>query len=110
MMFTDVRQVLLPSGTDTVGVISEVGSIWRSWGWHVFERDGFPARTSSATAPMGTGCRSNLLTRPVIHRRSAESHRAFPEAWQAMISRFRSSSHHNEARDCQYTFMAVLAA
>ncbi|GAB3221006.1 hypothetical protein GCM10027535_18920 [Mycolicibacterium hippocampi] len=53
MMFTDVRQVLLPSGTDTVGVISEVGSIWRSWGWHVFERDGFPRPNQFGYGPDG---------------------------------------------------------
>ncbi|BBX18704.1 hypothetical protein [Mycolicibacterium duvalii] len=53
MMFTDVRQVLLPEGADAAGVISEVGDIWRSWGWHVFERDDFPRPNQFGYGPDG---------------------------------------------------------
>ena len=41
MMFTDVRQVMLPAGTDPATAIALVGDVWRSWGWYVIERDGF---------------------------------------------------------------------
>ncbi len=53
MMFTDVRQVMLPAGTDGVAVIAEVGDVWRSWGWHVFERDDFPRPNQFGYGPDG---------------------------------------------------------
>jgi hypothetical protein len=53
MMFTDVRQVVLPAGVDGVAVIADVGDIWRSWGWHVFERDDFPRPNQFGYGPDG---------------------------------------------------------
>jgi hypothetical protein len=31
----------LPPGTDPAAVIAKAGDIWKSWGWYVYERDGF---------------------------------------------------------------------
>lgn len=30
-----------PPGTDLDAMVKRVGDVWRSWGWHVFEREGF---------------------------------------------------------------------
>ena len=42
VMYTDVRQAVLPNGADSPAVIYQAGDAWRSWGWYVFERDDFP--------------------------------------------------------------------
>jgi len=53
MMFTDVRQAILPAGTDPVSVIRQAGNIWRSWGWYVVERDDFPQPNQFGYGPDG---------------------------------------------------------
>lgn len=40
--FHTTGDLKLPSGTDAAAVIGQAGDIWRSWGWYVLERDGFP--------------------------------------------------------------------
>jgi hypothetical protein len=52
-MFTDVRQAILPAGTDPVSVIRQAGDIWRSWGWYVVERDDFPQPNQFGYGPDG---------------------------------------------------------
>lgn len=53
MMYTDVREVIVAPGSDNVAVISEVGEIWSSWGWYVFERDDFPKPNQFGYGPDG---------------------------------------------------------
>ncbi|MDF2825891.1 MAG: hypothetical protein K0R68_3299 [Mycobacterium sp.] len=53
MMYTDVREVVLPAGRDPVAVIGEVGEIWRSWGWYVFQREDFPVPNQFGYGPDG---------------------------------------------------------
>lgn len=55
MMFVDVRQVLAgtDAGSDAVTMIGEAGEIWRSWGWHVYEREDFPRPNRFGYGPDG---------------------------------------------------------
>jgi hypothetical protein len=40
-------------GTDYVALVQTVGDVWRSWGWHVYERDGFRKPNQFGYAPDG---------------------------------------------------------
>jgi hypothetical protein len=53
MMYTDVRQVLVPAGTDSAVVIDGVGQTWRGWGWYVVEREDFPRPNRFGYSPDG---------------------------------------------------------
>jgi hypothetical protein len=39
--FTTIGDLKLPPGTSPDAVIAHAGEIWKRWGWHVVERDGF---------------------------------------------------------------------
>lgn len=39
--FGATGDLTLPAGTDPATAITTTGDVWRGWGWHVFERDGF---------------------------------------------------------------------
>jgi hypothetical protein len=53
MRFHTLGDLKLPPGSDPVKVVTTVGDIWRSWGWHVFERDGFRKPNQFGYAPDG---------------------------------------------------------
>jgi hypothetical protein len=54
MRFHTIGDLKLPSDDDDpVKVVATVGDIWRSWGWHVFERDGFRKPNQFGYAPDG---------------------------------------------------------
>ncbi|MBO0678098.1 hypothetical protein JRC04_11540 [Mycolicibacterium sp. S2-37] len=50
---TDWRDMEVPPGTDYGTVIAQTGDIWKSWGWHVLERDGFDKPNRFGYAPDG---------------------------------------------------------
>ncbi|NTY60094.1 hypothetical protein FEG63_11110 [Mycolicibacterium sphagni] len=39
--FNVAFDITVPPGTDNEALIQAVGDVWRSWGWYVYERDGF---------------------------------------------------------------------
>lgn len=41
MEFATNGDLRLPPGTDPEALIARTGDIWKSWGWYVYERDGF---------------------------------------------------------------------
>ena len=53
MMFNDVRQAILPSGTNAATAIRQAGDAWRGWGWYVVERDDFDKPNQFGYGPDG---------------------------------------------------------
>lgn len=51
--FTTKGDLVVPEGVDTDTLIPKVGDIWRSWGWYVFERDGFRKPNQFGYGPDG---------------------------------------------------------
>lgn len=51
--FSDWRDVTVPNGTLSSEVVVQVGEVWRSWGWQVIERDGFPKPNRFGYGPDG---------------------------------------------------------
>jgi hypothetical protein len=51
--FQTIGNVTVPGATDRNAVINKVGDIWRSWGWYVFERDGFTKPNQFGYGPDG---------------------------------------------------------
>jgi hypothetical protein len=51
--FQTIGNVTVPGGLDPQTVISKVGDTWRSWGWYVFERDGFTKPNQFGYGPDG---------------------------------------------------------
>ncbi|BCO34774.1 hypothetical protein [Mycobacterium heckeshornense] len=43
----------LPTDTETNAVISQIGDIWKRWGWQVIEREGFEKPNRFGYAPDG---------------------------------------------------------
>jgi hypothetical protein len=39
--FSTVGDLRPPAGTELGAIVAQVGDIWKSWGWQVYERDGF---------------------------------------------------------------------
>ena len=42
-----------PAGVDPVGIVAQLGDVWKGWGWHVTERDGFRKPNRFGYAPDG---------------------------------------------------------
>lgn len=51
--FSTIGDLKPPPGTDPVAIVAKTGDIWKSWGWYVFERDGFNKPNRSGYAPDG---------------------------------------------------------
>lgn len=51
MHFQTIGNITVPGTTDTKHIIGQVRDIWRSWGWYVFERDGFKKPNQFGYAP-----------------------------------------------------------
>ncbi|WP_299559743.1 hypothetical protein [uncultured Mycolicibacterium sp.] len=51
--FHTIGALTPPPGTDLKAVVRQVGDIWRSWGWYVYERDGFRAPNEFGYGPDG---------------------------------------------------------
>lgn len=51
--FEDWRDVAVPAGTDSNVVVSQTGDAWKSWGWQVLEREGFPKPNRFGYTPDG---------------------------------------------------------
>lgn len=48
-----IGDVKVPGGMDPAALIANVGEAWRSWGWYVFERDGFTKPNQFGYGPDG---------------------------------------------------------
>jgi hypothetical protein len=53
MEFATNGDMTLPAGVDTKAVVAKAGDIWKSWGWQVYERDGFYKPNRFGYAPDG---------------------------------------------------------
>ena len=53
MRFHTIGELTFPQGVDQVAMIQQLGDIWRSWGWYVFEREGFPKPNQFGYGPDG---------------------------------------------------------
>ena len=51
--FQTIGNLTVPDNSDPNALISKVGEIWRSWGWYVFERDGFTKPNQFGYGPDG---------------------------------------------------------
>lgn len=51
--FQTIGNVTVPGEVDPAAVIRTVGDTWRSWGWYVFERDGFAEPNQFGYGPDG---------------------------------------------------------
>ena len=51
--FQTVGDLTVPGSADPNATITKVGDVWRSWGWYVFERDGFTKPNQFGYAPDG---------------------------------------------------------
>ncbi|MEM6109517.1 hypothetical protein AAHS21_25285 [Mycobacterium sp. 050272] len=53
MEFATNGDLTLPAGVDTSTIVAKAGDIWKSWGWQVYERDGFYKPNRFGYAPDG---------------------------------------------------------
>lgn len=51
--FQTVGDLTLPPGTDPDAIVQRAGDIWRSWGWYVYQRDGFRQPNQFGYSPDG---------------------------------------------------------
>ncbi|WP_156377934.1 hypothetical protein [Williamsia sp. Leaf354] len=51
--YSSYRDMKVPDGIPVEGLVEKLGTIWKSLGWSVDERDGFPEPNRFATAPDG---------------------------------------------------------
>jgi hypothetical protein len=51
--FSTIGELNLPAGVDPVGIVAQLGDVWKGWGWHVTERDGFRKPNRFGYAPDG---------------------------------------------------------
>ena len=51
--FGTTGDITFPPGSDVHAMIAKTGDIWRSWGWYVYERDGFEKPNQFGYAPDG---------------------------------------------------------
>jgi len=51
--FSATGDLRLPPGLDAGKLIAQVGDVWKSWGWWVFERDGMYKPNRSGFSPDG---------------------------------------------------------
>lgn len=48
-----IGELRLPPGVAPDAVVARIGDIWKSWGWHAFERDGLRKPNRTGFAPDG---------------------------------------------------------
>ena len=51
--FSDWRDLQTPASIDFNSLITQVGELWKSWGWQVLERDGYEKPNRFGYAPDG---------------------------------------------------------
>lgn len=51
--FRTIGELKVPAGTDNTAAVAKVGDVWRSWGWHVIERDEFRKPNQFGYGPDG---------------------------------------------------------
>lgn len=51
--FQTIGDLTVPGGMDTDALVRRVGDTWRSWGWYLFERDGFTKPNRFGYGPDG---------------------------------------------------------
>lgn len=52
-LFSSIGDLKSPPGTDPKLLVGQIGDIWKSWGWWVFERDGTYKPNRSGFSPDG---------------------------------------------------------
>jgi hypothetical protein len=62
--FSTVGDLRLPAGTELGAIVAQVGDIWKSWGWHVYERVGFYKPNRFGYAPDGYSLSIEATSRP----------------------------------------------
>lgn len=62
--FHTIGDLALPGNTDWNAVITNTGDIWKSWGWYVYERDGFYKPNRFGYAPDGYSLQIVATSRP----------------------------------------------
>jgi hypothetical protein len=58
--FDAAGDLKVPPGTDYMALVQTVGDVWRSWGWNVYERDGFRKPNQFGFSP--DGYRMRIIT------------------------------------------------
>jgi hypothetical protein len=53
MRFHTIGELKTPAAADAQNVVRTVGEVWRSWGWYVYERDGFRQPNEFGYGPDG---------------------------------------------------------
>jgi hypothetical protein len=53
MRFHTIGELKLPPGAEAGDVVKTVGDVWRSWGWYVYQRDGFRIPNEFGYGPDG---------------------------------------------------------
>jgi hypothetical protein len=62
--FNTVGDLKPPADTDFSALVAKTGDIWKSWGWHVYERDGFYKPNRFGYAPDGYALSIESTARP----------------------------------------------
>jgi hypothetical protein len=62
--FSTVGDLKPPPGTDLEAIVAKAGDIWKSWGWFVYERDGFYKPNRFGYAPDGYSLSIEATSRP----------------------------------------------
>jgi hypothetical protein len=51
--FSSIGELTLPAGAAPQAIVAQVGEIWKTWGWYVFERNDFRRPNRFGYAPDG---------------------------------------------------------
>jgi len=51
--FDAAGDLVVPEGTDYAALVRQIGDVWRSWGWHAYERDEFRKPNQFGFSPDG---------------------------------------------------------
>jgi hypothetical protein len=73
--------IAFPAGTSLCAMIVMTGDTSRSWGWYVYQRDGFEKPDQFGYAPMATTCRlwrpsPSTIRRPLVRHHPALGERS----------------------------------
>lgn len=81
MEFATNGDLTLPAGVDANTIVAKAGDIWKSWGWQVYERDGFYKPNRFGYAPTVTSCRSLRGISPGMRLPCKRFRRVFPPTY-----------------------------
>lgn len=62
--FSTTGDLKPPPGIDLTSIVSMIGETWKSWGWHVYEREGFYKPNRFGYAPDGYSLSIEATSRP----------------------------------------------